>query len=321
MADLATVEGPYLQQVLDHSYPVWHDGLSRASYGRYYAGQLATPWGRAHLRRLALVDRGEVLASAKLYTLGALLDGRPMRIAGIGALFTAPAHRRRGHARALVERLLERSADEGATVALLFSIIGADYYAGLGFEPIATPDLSLRVLEDARRGAPMTLVRAGEDRDLPDVVAMGRARAERYRFHLERDRDFVHFEIVRKRLLAGLGPAGDREMQFFVAEEGGSAVAYVVVTVRHGAWVLEECGDRDPAGARVGAILQVLIARDPSAPRPTMTAWLPTDFRPPQLEILGERPSSDIMMMRGLGRSVPKLSDPADAVYWHGDMF
>ena len=26
MADLAIVEGPYLQQVLDHSYPVWHDG-------------------------------------------------------------------------------------------------------------------------------------------------------------------------------------------------------------------------------------------------------------------------------------------------------
>jgi len=321
MADLTIVEGPYLQQVLDHSYPVWHDGLSRASYGRYYAGQLATPWGRAGLQRFALVERGEGLASAKLYTLEASLDGRPLRIAGIGALFTAPAHRGRGHARALVERLLERAAGEGATVALLFSIIGARYYAALGFEPIATPDLSMRVIEDTRRGAPMTLVRAGEDRDLPDIVAMGRARAERYRFHLERDRDFAHFAIVRKRLLAGLGPAGDREVQFFVAEEGSSAVAYVVITVRGGRWVLEECGDRDPAGARVGAILQVLIARDPSAARPAITTWLPADFRPPQIEIVGERPSSDIMMMRGLGRSVPKFFDPADGLYWHGDMF
>src|SRR6476659_9026889 len=321
MADLAIVEGPYLQQVLDHSYPVWHDGLSRASYGRYYAGQLATPWGRTHLQRLALVERGEVLASAKLYTLDATLDGRLLRIAGIGALFTAPAHRGRGHASALVECLLERSAGEGATVALLFSIIGADYYAGLGFEPIATPDLSLRVIEDTRRGAPMTLVRAGEDRDLPDVVAMGRARAGRYRFHLERDRDFAHFAIVRKRLLAGLGPAGDRVVQFFIAEEGAAAVAYVVITARGGGWVLAECGDRDPTGARVGAILQVLIARDPSAARPAITAWLPADFRPPQIEIVGERPSSDIMMMRGLGRSVPKFSDPADGLYWHGDMF
>ena len=321
MADLAIVEGPYLQQVLDHSYPVWHDGLSRAAYGRYYAGQLATPWGRAHLQRFALVERGQVLASAKLYRLDAVLDGRPVRIAGIGALFTAPAHRGRGYARALVERLVERSAAEGAAVALLFSIVGADYYARLGFEPIATPDLSLRVIEDSKRGAPMTLVRGGEDRDLPDIVAMGRARAERYRFHLERDRDFIHYEMVRKRLLAGLSPAGEREVQFFVAEEGGSAVAYVVITVRGDAWALEECGDRDPAGARVGAILQVLIARDPSAARPGIIAWLPADFRPPQIAIVGERPSSDIMMMRGLGPPLPTLSAPADVPYWHGDMF
>ena len=167
----------------------------------------------------------------------------------------------------------------------------------------------------------MTLVRAGEDRDLADIVTMGRARAERYRFRLERDRDFVHFAIVRKRLLAGLSPAGAREVQFFVAEEGGSAVAYVVITVRGGAWVLEECGDRDPSGARVGAILQALIARDSSAPRPAVTAWLPADFRPPQIEIVGERPSSDIMMMRSLGQPLPKISNPGDLLYWRGDMF
>src|SRR5262245_12410866 len=170
MADFAIVEGPYLQQVLDHSYPLWHEGLSRPAYGRYYAGQLATPWGRHHLQRFALVDRGDVLASAKLYSLDASLDGRPARVAGIGALFTSPAHRGRGHAAALVERLLERAAADGADMALLFSIIGADYYARLGFEPVATPDLALRVMEDERRGAPMTLVRAGEDRDLADVV-------------------------------------------------------------------------------------------------------------------------------------------------------
>lgn len=320
MADLAIVEGPYLQQVLDHSYPVWHDGLSRAAYGRYYAGQMATPWGRGHLQRFALVDGGDVLASAKLYSFDAVLDGRPLRIAGIGALFTAPAHRRRGHAGTLVECLLERAGSEGADLALLFSIIGADYYARLGFEAIATPDLSLRVIEDTRRGAPMTLVRAGEDRDLPDIAALGRVRADRYRFHLERDRDFLHYAIVRKRLLAGLGPAGERELQFLVAEEGASAVAYVAVTVRSGAWVLEECGDRDPAGARVGAILQALIARDPSAQRPAITAWLPAGFRPPQIEALGERPSADIMMMRPLGRPLPQLA-PTDLLYWHGDMF
>lgn len=321
MADLAIVQGPYLQQVLDHSYPVWHEGLSRAGYGRYYAAQVATPWGQRHLQRLALVEDGEVLASAKLYAFDAVVDGTPLRIAGIGALFTSPAHRGRGHAPALVEQLLERAAGEGAGLALLFSIIGADYYRRLGFETIATTDLSLKVIEDERRGAPMTLVRAGEERDLADVVAIGRVRAERYRFHLDRDRDFVHYAIVKKRLLAGLGPAGQRELQFFIAEEGASAVAYVVITVHDGAWVLEECGDRDPDGARVGAILQVLIARDPSAARPAITAWLPDGFRPPQIEVLGGQPSPDIMMMRSLRGPLPKISAPSDLLYWHGDMF
>src|SRR5204862_3890546 len=104
-----------------------------------------------------------------------------------------------------------------------------------------------------------------------------------FRFHLVRDRDLVHYAIAKKRLLAGLGPAGAREVQFFIAEEGASAVAYVVITARrHGSdqgaaidSLLEECGDRDPAGARVGAILQALIAREPAEIRPTITGWLP----------------------------------------------
>jgi GNAT superfamily N-acetyltransferase len=321
MADLALVDGPQLQQVLDHSYPLWHEGLSREGYGRYYAAQVATPWGRTHLQRLALVENGEVLASAKLYTFDAVLDGVPVRIAGIGALFTAPNHRGRGHAPALVECLLERTQSEGADLALLFSIIGPDYYRRLGFETIVTTDLSLKVIEDTRRGAPMTLVRAGEERDLADIVALGHARAARYRLHLERNRDYLSYAMVKKRLLAGLGPMGERELQFFIAEEGASAVAYVVITVHGGTWVLEECGDRDPTGARVGAILQVLIARDPSAVRPAISAWLPADFRPPQIEILGGQPSPEIMMLRALGRPLPQLSAPGDLLFWHGDMF
>src|ERR1043166_9460710 len=320
MADLAVVQGPYLQQVLDHSYPLWHEGLSREGYAQYYAAQVATPWGRTHLQRLALVEKGDVLASAKLYAFDAVLDGEAVRIAGIGALFTAPEHRGKGHAPALVELLLERAATDGVDLALLFSIISPDYSRRLGFQPLAPPDRSLKVLEDHRRGAPRTLVRAGEDRDLPDIVALGRARADRCRFHLDRDRDFVSYVLIKKRLLAGLSPAGARELQFFVAEEGASAVAYVVINVRGNTWMVEECGDRDPSGARVGAILQVLIARDPSAVRPTITAWLPSNFRPPQIEILGSRSSTEIMMMRSLGRPLPSLSAPNDLLYWHGDM-
>src|SRR5450759_38448 len=125
MADLvAADEGPIREQILDATYSIWHEGLSRRAYGRFYAAQLATSWGRSHLCRLALADDGEVLASAKQYLFDATLDGRPIRVAGVGAVFTPPAHRGRGAARDLIERLLERATAGGADLALLFSEIG-----------------------------------------------------------------------------------------------------------------------------------------------------------------------------------------------------
>ena len=322
MAILARAEGPLLQQVLDASFGIWHDGLDRQGYSRWYAAQLATSWGRTHLDRWALVDREEVQASAKIYTFDAVLDGRPIRIAGVGAVFTQPAHRRRGAARELLTRLLDRAAADGVDAALLFSEIGADYYARLGFEVVPTRNLAVRVIEDARRGAPATMVRAGDERDLADIVAMDAARAAPYRFHLTRDRDLVQFALVKRRLLAGLAPPGARALQFFVAEEGASAVAYVVLAAKGSDWTIDSCGDRDPSGARLGAILQVLIARDPGERRPTLTGWIPASLRPPQLEIT-EAASSHVMMMRALSdRGLPGHALGADDVlYWAADWF
>lgn len=128
----------------------------------------------------------------------------------------------------------------------------------------------------------MTLIRRGEERDLATIVVTGQVRATPFRFHLDRDVDFVQYAVTNKRLLAGLGTAGARQLHFFIAEEGITAAAYVVVSIVGDIWTIEECGDRDPSGARVGAILQALIAREPVERRPTIRAWLPPRFGPPQ---------------------------------------
>jgi hypothetical protein len=146
-----------------------------------------------------------------------------------------------------------------------------------GFEVVPTHDVELKVAESSRYGAPMTLVRGGEDRDLAAIVAMGQARASRYRFHLERDADLVKYAITKKRLLAGLGIYGVRQLLFVIAEEGITAAAYAVISIVSGSWTIEECGDRDASGARVGAILQALIAREPVERRPVIRGWLPPD--------------------------------------------
>ena len=323
MAILIDAEGVNLERILDDTYGPWHDGLTRPAYGQFYAAQTRLPWGRANLRRVALMDGEELLASTKWYLLDAVLDGAPMKVAGLGAVFTSPASRKRGAARELIEQVLERAAADGADLALLFSEIGPEYYAKRGFVPIETKDLQLRVTESTRYGAPMTMVRSGDDRDLADITAMGHTRAEPYRFHLSRDRDLIHFAIARKRLLAGFAAPGTRAAQFFIAEEGASAAAYVVISVKGQEWMLEEAGDRDPTGARVGAILQVLIARDPAEKRPSIKGWLPDGFLPPQVTVIGEAPSAELMMVRPLSERARGLAPIAwrEVCYWHGDLF
>ena len=141
--------------------------------------------------------------------------------------------------------------------------------------------------------------------------------------HLDRDRDLVHFAIARKRLLAGLGPPGARAMQFFVAEEGASAVAYVLINERGSEWMIEEAGDCDPSGARIGAILQALIARDPAERRPIVRGWLPAGLCPPQVGSSPASLQSEVMMIRPLtARGTPTSAlGESEVVYWHGDVF
>jgi predicted N-acetyltransferase YhbS len=323
MSDLVRVDESNVESILDETFGIWHEGLSRPAYSTYWAGQVATQWGRKRLSRYALVDGADVLSSAKLYEYDATLDGHPLRIGGIGAVFTMPAQRGRGAGREVVERVTTLAAERGSDAALLFSDIGPDYYARLGFRTIPVRDVAVRVREDARRGAPAAMVRAGDDRDFDQIVAMDASRSKPFRFHLSRVRDVVHYAIAKRRLLAGLSSSGARSLLFFVAEEGASAVAYAVISVHGSAWSIDSCGDRDPAGARVGAILQTLIARDPGEQRPTITGWLPPNLRPFQLEIVDEQRAADVMMVRPLTDRARELMtiSPDDVFFWRGDRF
>jgi hypothetical protein len=130
-------------------------------------------------------------------------------------------------------------------------------------------------------------------------------------------------------MLAAFSPAGDRLVECFVAEEGGRAVAWVLVQVsgrdragyREG-WSLEAAGDRDPDGARIGAILQALLARNPAAPAPVLRAWWPEGIRPRQLTIQPRPVSPIVMMMRPLAPGIlPASFARRDVLYWHGDAF
>jgi predicted N-acetyltransferase YhbS len=336
---LVRATGDVLDRILDESFAQWGDGLSRAAYARFNAAQMRTSWGAAHLRRLALVDGGRLLSSAKQYEFEARLDGRRVGVLGIGAVFTPPSGRGRGHARVLIERMLADAAGRGVELALLFSEIGAGYYERLGFRVVPTSDTVLDVTR--KPGAPAMLVRAGEEGDYAAIADAHAARAAGYRFSLIRSSDYVAYAVAKKRLLAGLGPDGQRAVQFFVAEEGGRAVAYVVMTVtgRRATrdrpvpvgdawvapaerWAIEEWGDRDPTGARLGAMLQVLLARMPGEAHPVIRTWLPAGFRPPQVASTSRQPANTAMMIRWTDDRPGQPALGAEEVFYlRGDAF
>src|SRR5918998_1284833 len=113
MADIVPARGAFLEQILRESFPLWGEGLSFPQYVKYWDAQLRTPWGAAHLDRVALVEQGTVTSSAKRYDLSARIDGRIRRVLGIGAVFTSPSRRRQGGARRLLEMMVEAAVTEG----------------------------------------------------------------------------------------------------------------------------------------------------------------------------------------------------------------
>jgi GNAT superfamily N-acetyltransferase len=321
VSQLVPATGPFLHQILDDSFAIWNDGLDRERYGRFWDAQLLTPWGLTHLDRVAVIEGGRVISSAKRYDLSARVDGRIRRVLGIGAVFTPPAQRGRGAARRLLETILENAEAEGYEYAMLFSEIDPAFYERLEFVPIPLVETRLEVA--LKGGAPAVLVRAGDDRDIPAIAEMSARRSEGARFALDRSEDFIRYGLAKRRLLSGLGPPGLREVEFLVTEEGHQAVAYLVSSIHHGSWFLEDAGDRDPSGARLGAMLQVMIARTPHLPPPQIRAWLPHDFTPPQLTRQQTAPTRDVLMIRPLrDRTLPLPPLGADDVrYWRLDYF
>jgi hypothetical protein len=94
-----------------------------------------------------------------------------------------------------------------------------------------------------------------------------------------------------------------------------------VISVVGRTWTIEECGDRDPSGARVGAILQALIAREPMERRPVIRGW-PPGFVPPPVTIVSATPAAEVMLARFLTPTTIQLRlSRDDVLFWRSDIF
>ena len=119
--------------------------------------------GHDLLRFVGLRDRsGALVCSLKRYDAVLSTPSGAVRTVGIGALFTTPEQRRRGHANRLVRIVMEQARSAGYGAALLYSDIDPRFYERMGYVLLPhptwiakTPDLppmdafAVRPIDDA----------------------------------------------------------------------------------------------------------------------------------------------------------------------------
>jgi GNAT superfamily N-acetyltransferase len=95
-------------------------------------------WAAAEETAIARDPEGRVAAMVGIVHRDGMLDGAPVRLAGIGGVATWPDLRRRGYARAALERALEAVDARGPDLTMLICAPArVPFYASVGFVPFA----------------------------------------------------------------------------------------------------------------------------------------------------------------------------------------
>ena len=213
---LVTAEGGVLTEILDGTYPIWGEGLSRDAYeavesrpDRDGLGARQPAPGRPGGRRPGARER-EAIRPRGADRRAA--DSGPRHRRGLHA---DPSLRGQGHAAALIDAMIADASRTRlrARVALLGNRRRLLREARLQRDRAA----SCRRSRSCRKpGAPAALVRAGEPTDFVAIAEMSARGRHGAAFALDRSSHFIAFMLARRRLLAGLGPAGLRSVEFFV---------------------------------------------------------------------------------------------------------
>jgi GNAT superfamily N-acetyltransferase len=123
-----------IYEVLQGSKEVWGSGISLEDYVEYHSLIRNHPWSQEHYKHLILIDEDRhILSSCKTYDYQVRIDSEILRLCGIGAIFTPKRDRGLGYASQMLDYLLDELREQGFDLAMLFSDIGIDFYARLGF--------------------------------------------------------------------------------------------------------------------------------------------------------------------------------------------
>jgi GNAT acetyltransferase-like protein len=195
-----------IDAILGQTHALWSDGLDLSSYRDYIHTMMASAWaaqGARNYRFLVLVDSqgGEPLCAMKLYRFNVRLDDETIPAGGVGAVFTPHALRRRGLAAEMIRRAHAIMAERGDLVSLLFSEIGAAYYAKLGYRGMSLNAARLAVPPAGPAGATGTAgavrLRRMHRNDLDVAIRLREKEDAPAAFAIVRDRDYWKYLLAR----------------------------------------------------------------------------------------------------------------------------
>jgi predicted N-acetyltransferase YhbS len=227
---LTDADDAQIETVLEGTHALWSDGLDRGAYLAFVRALRQTAWGRRGGYRFVVMpdEAGRILCAMKLYRFEARAGGRPITVGGVGALFTPPDRRGRGHAARLLERAHEEMAARGDAASLLHSEIGDAYYARLGYRRLDPDAARLQVPETgAAVGAAGHLRRLGPG-ESPDILRRLRDTEDgQAPFALTHDEAYREYLLMRAEIPST--HLGERRWQsrLVVDERGGEVRGYL----------------------------------------------------------------------------------------------
>jgi hypothetical protein len=310
---LITPDPSQVRSILEESFALWGAGLALPDYIGMWEELADTPWGRRWFSWRAWMDeRGEILSSLKLYRPLVRIGDETTRAAAIGAVYTPRKHRRRGHAAAMIQAVLAEAEDRQDQPGFLFTDIGVEYYAGLGFRPLACEDLLGTI--PARGTAPAISFRAATLDDIDDMARAHERTCASRAVAILRDRAHWEFLYARAATFFRRLDGSDLSRRFTVAIERDAPVGYVVAVEGGGEWNLREAASYDGSPDTLARILRAAGAEAREAGSSSVWGWMPRAWAKlvPEWRLKAQPRLRAIPMMRPLGGRV--LPDGLDRV-------
>lgn len=233
--------------------PIWGGGLDLERFVAFQRRLADSAEAAGRYRLLGLFEGGSFLSAMKAYQLQGGAGGRELSILGIGAVFTPPGQRRRGHAAAMLSLAMDEYARRGCAAAVLFSDIEIAYYQRLGFRALESHECLVEWSALPRPGGGHRAVGPGEEGEVAALLARGRGTGAR--LTLSRDGWTLRLQLRRLRELARARGVGEPEWGVRVEGRAGDAVAMVrlgreTLDLLDAAWTTEAARQQLLAGLR-----------------------------------------------------------------------